>query len=100
MNLLQSLAIGTRDTRLLRNYWQRAEGSIPLRTVPQFGRVPGLKTYNNGSLDLGMAKMTSPLVTRGKLPPFKLPDPSELTEIIPDGGRLGTVPVVICVEVY
>ena len=57
--------------------------------------MSAVKTDSKGSPELGMAKITLPLVTRGKAPLFRLPDPSGLMEMVPELGGVETEPEVV-----
>src|SRR5208337_2501356 len=45
--------------------------------------------------ELRMVKITAPLVTKGKAPPLRLPEPSELMAIDPELDGLEIEPVVV-----
>jgi hypothetical protein len=64
------------------------------------GALSAVKTYTNASPELGIAKITFPLVTNGNDPLFRLPDPSELMVMVPELGGAETEPVVVCVDEY
>lgn len=76
---------GRRHSSLPLHHWGVIK-AICLRSLYWLGGITAVKTNSCGSPALGIAKMADPLVTSGKFPPSRLPDPSALMAIVPRVG--------------